>query len=103
MFDVSVLSTEPFPQMNSDHKLISLKIPTGIPPKKKLVHSYSFNFSKGDYDQMNEHNMSLDLSDYYKSVNIEDLWSTLKSLILECYHLFIPKLTNKSNQVSQVV
>ena len=95
VFDVSGLSTEPFPQMNSDHKLI-FKIPTGIPPKKKFVHSYSFNFSKGDFDLMNEHIMSLDLSDYYKSVNTEDLWSTLKSLIFECYHLFIPKLTYKS-------
>ena len=84
--------------MKSDHNFISFKIPSGILPKKKSLQSYTFNFSKGDYHLMNEHIISLDLSDYYNSLNIEHLWSTLKSRILECYHLYIPKLTKKSTR-----
>ena len=98
MFDVSVLSSEPFPRMKSDHNFISFKIPSGILPKKKSLQSYTFNFSKGNYHLVNEHIISLDLSDYYNSLNIEHLWSTLKSRILECYHLYIPKLTKKSTR-----
>ena len=98
MFDVSVLSSEPFPRMKSDHNFISFKIPSGILPKKKSLQSYTFNFSKGDYHLMNEHIIPLDLSDYYNSLNIEHLWSMLKSRILECYHLYIPKLTKKSTR-----
>ena len=45
---------------------------------------------------MNEHILSLDLSDYYESQNVELLWLSLKSLIHECYHLFVPKLSNRS-------
>ena len=98
VFDVSVLSSESFPRMKSDHNFISFKIPSGILSKKKSLQSYTFNFSKGDYHLMNEHIISLDLSDYYNSLNIEHLWSTLKSRILECYHLYILKLTKKSTR-----
>ena len=90
--DVTILSSEPFPNLKSDHKLISFSIPCSLTKNNKSKpHLSTFNFRKGSYDLMNDYIGLCDFTYFYNSNNIEFLWSSLKSLILESIHLFVPK------------
>ena len=89
-YDVSVHSSEPLPTMRSDHNLISFAVPCSH-SKSGENHSCSvFMFHKGNYDLMNEYIAAFDFSPFYSSTDVEFLWPFLKSLIHDCYRLFIP-------------
>lgn len=90
--DLSVLSLDPFPRLRSDHKLVCFKIPTKRPKPKSSTILPRFNFAKGNYSSMNDYINSLDFSCYFNSSDIEFQWSFLKSVIYNCYDLFIPKV-----------
>ena len=87
---LSVHSNEPFPSMKSDHIMLSFTTPFQL-SKTNPARPPTFNFSKGNYELMNEFIESTDLSSFYNSTDIEYLWSSLKSLLQEHYCQFIPK------------
>ena len=90
IYDVSVHSSDPLPTMRSNHNLISFAVPCSH-SKSGENHSCSvFMFHKGNYDLMNEYIAAFDFSPFYSSTDVEFLWSFLKSLIHDCYRLFIP-------------
>ena len=90
VLDVCVHNNEPLPNMKSDHNLISFSIPCSIQITRDSKSSL-FNFNKGDYISMNEYLASVNYTSFYDSVDVEYLWSFIKSLISKACELYVPK------------
>ncbi len=78
--------------MRSDYKLISFNIPSTLRTSKSKV-TQIYNFSKGNYEQMNEY---IYFSDFSNFTDIEYLWSFLRTCLEVCYTKFIPKIKSST-------
>ena len=80
--------------VSSDHYPITFSFACNLP--HPVSYSFpSFNFPKGDYIAINDFLLDYDWSTFFMSSDIEGLWCTIKSLISESCHRFIP-LTHSS-------
>ena len=78
----------------SDHFIITFDLSLSIYYHRK-VSRYVFDFSKADYNALNDYLLDRDFSFCTTSNNIEDTWLHLKLIIMDTCSLFIPKVELK--------
>ena len=86
-----VIHSGPSPILvTSDHFPVSFSLSCLLQPHSVSSSFPSLNYSKVDYVGLNDYLLSLDWEQYFTSNDIEYLWATLKSVILESSSQFIP-------------
>ena len=88
----------------SDHYMISFKIALSPShmyakiPKESHSCCYVFDFPKADIEGIICYLSDSDFSSCFQSNDVEFVWSSIKQLIFNAMHLFIPKVRLKSHQ-----
>ena len=76
----------------SDHFLIHFIPFCNISSTVKSKPGYVYDFSKANYNSMCDFLLDSDFSALFESMDIEFVWSVIKSFILEAVFLFTPKI-----------
>ena len=82
----------------SDHFAITFSLNASLPSLPKFSPFYVFNYSKGDYEGLNNYLSNFDFSPCFQSHNIEIIWSYNKSTLINAMYQFIPQIKIHSNQ-----
>ena len=99
LLDINIHSSSHLPSMSSDHYSISISIPCVVHRAEKAKRNAPlFKFRKGNYILMDNYISSHDFSPFYSSIDVEFLWSHLKTVILEAILLYISKLKRSVKQ-----
>ena len=85
------------PLVHSDHHSITFRICSVLPHPKSPTKRYYFDYSKADFDSLCDYLLDIDFEDCFHSDDVESVWSTIKSTILNAMNLFIPKLPRRSH------
>ena len=85
------------PLVHSDHHSITFRINSVLPHPKSPSKRYYFDYSKADFDSLCDYLLDIDFEDCFHSDDVESVWSTIKSTILNAMNLFIPKLPRRSH------
>ena len=92
--DVQVHSEGTF--IKSDHYLVSFKLKSILNHKPDSCPITILDYSKANYDGLNQFLSSIDYSTCYQSENVEFVWSFVKSLLLQGIRRFIPTIKLKT-------
>ena len=92
--DVQVHSEGTF--IKSDHYLVSFKLKSILNHKPDSCPITILDYSKANYDGLNQFLSSTDYSTCYQSENVEFVWSFVKSLLLQGIRRFIPTIKLKT-------
>ena len=65
--------------------------------KPNIMTKYIFDYSKANWDGMNQYLSSFNFDEYLQSNDVEFIWSQLKFDIYDTHNLFVPKFQIKSN------
>ena len=85
-------TTESTPFLASDHFIITFEVHTSVYSHKSTTR-YVFNYSKGNYEELNDYLLDVDFSSFEEdNINVEDMWLQLKAKILNACTLYIPKV-----------
>ena len=76
----------------SDHFVITFFPTIHRASSSKIKPTYVLDYSKADYNGMCAYLMDTDFTVCFQSDDIEDIWSTFKSVIYDAISLFIPKM-----------
>ena len=85
------------PLVHSDHHSITFRINSVLLHPKSPSKRYYFDYSKADFDSLCDYLLDIDFEDCFYSDDVESVWSTIKSTILNAMNLFIPKLPRRSH------
>ena len=100
---LSVHSDRSHPDLLSDHFPITFDLnhsfSQGIDPSPPPT----YQFSKRDYDGLSDYLLSYDFSFFFRSQDIEFLWKSLKSIILDGCDWFIPVAPGPSSLSGSLV
>lgn len=91
--DFSISNSHPL--IPSDHRTISFKINCIYSPRQRTSHKPFFDYSKADLGALCDHLLDTDFSDCLYSDNVEYVWSSIKSSILNAMNIYIPKVRIK--------
>lgn len=96
--DISVHKEES-PLIKSDHYLVGFKV-TSSPSNHQVDDEpvYFFDYSRGDYEGLNEYLYNIDFLDCYQSNSVEYVWSIIKSTLSNAINQFIPTIKLRAKQ-----
>ena len=83
--------------IKSDHYPVSFKLKSTIHHKPEHQPINILDYSKANYDDLNEFLYNFDFSPCYRSENVEFVWSFVKSILLQDIRRYIPTIKLKSN------
>ena len=58
----------------------------------KSITRYGFNYSKGNYEELNDYLLNTNFSFEEDNISVEDMWLQIKTRILNACILYIPKV-----------
>ena len=83
--------------LQSDHSFISFSVCTLI-YSHQAVSRHVFDFSKANFDAINDYLLDLDFTPCSSFSHVDQLWGFLSDLILQTCSKFIPKVKVKSHE-----
>lgn len=83
--------------LGSDHYILDFELQSVSPyHQSSSVPVYVFDYSKGDYDGLNNYLLNVNFSACYNSSDVELIWSFIKSTTSEAMSIFIPTIKLKA-------
>jgi len=87
------------PLLKSDHYPVTfnLDMPRNCSFTTESDSFYIFDYSKADFDSINEYLSLIDFSPCFHSTDVEFVWAQIKEILLDTIHQFVPQIKIKPN------